>query len=92
MLGCASGEDHAPASAPAPVPCELLRDHLVDLRLASVGTPGEPIDIDAHRRAMQAALGDGFVSSCKTNVAQATIDCELAAGSLDAANACDRRR
>ena len=46
--------------------CEQLRDHLVDLRLQQVtpDRPGDPpLDLAAHRRALQRSLGEKFVTT-----------------------------
>ena len=71
--------------------CEQLRDHLVDLRLQQVGPnrPGHPpIDLTAHRRALQRALGEGFLTRCQQQIALAKLDCEFDAKDATTANAC----
>ncbi len=97
LLGwaCAPSEDDVDG------PCGQLRDHLVDLRLkdAAAGS-GNPransaavtaaINLDAHRAAMKAALGQGFIASCQRALSKQQIQCALAAHDLPEAQACHR--
>lgn len=61
-----------------------LRDHLVDLELATA----MGVDRDAHRKAMQRALGDGFVSSCEARLSETDVACALRARDSAAVAAC----
>lgn len=64
--------------------CERLRDHVVDVRLASAtGVEREP-----HRRAMRQALGKDFVSSCVGSLTDAQVQCALKAPDSAAIAAC----
>jgi hypothetical protein len=65
-------------------PCEVLRDHIVELRLR---TAGSSIDIEQHRIAMTRALGDSFVDSCQ-KLDRGARDCGLRADDFASASAC----
>jgi hypothetical protein len=67
-------------------PCEQLRDHLVDLRVADA--TGTPAQLAQHRAAMTRALGDDFVASCEDNLDSQQIACSTAATDLAAVSAC----
>src|SRR4051812_18897717 len=64
--------------------CITLREHLIDLRLASVGPS---VDVSAHRTAMQQALGREFVENCR-ELPEAQVTCELAANDSVKAASC----
>lgn len=72
-------------SAPARTPCEQLRDHLIDLRLADA-SPN--IDKDAHRAAMRGAFDETFFTSC-TQLTDQGRACAFAATTLADATACN---
>ena len=80
------------SSGPNREDCEKLRDHTIDVRLASIGTgsnAGDPgVDIAAHRAAMKQALGDSFVSSCLQTMTSTQIECALGAKDTETAVAC----
>lgn len=61
VAGCSA--DEADDADVARRPCEQLREHLIDLRLGKAH--GDPKVIEAHRAAMEQALGDNFVASCQ---------------------------
>ncbi len=54
--------------------CAELRDHMVELRLASVTA-----DVDQHRASIRAALGEDFLASCLERTSDADLRCGLAA-------------
>lgn len=83
-VGC--GGDDANDAERVALPCEQLRDHLVDLRLA--GAHGAPKDLAMHREAMQRALGDDFIASCEQHMTAPQIRCSTSAGDLAAVSAC----
>ncbi len=66
--------------------CERLRDHLVDVRMASVTA-----DHEQHRRAIRTALGDGFLSSCLDLTTESQLRCSLKANDAQALTACARQ-
>lgn len=66
--------------------CVQLRDRMVELRLAGVGSA---VDMKAHRVAMRDALGDRFIESCE-QLTVAQLECSLRASDLAAATACTR--
>ena len=81
-------------SAPSRHDCEQLRDHTIEVRLATVtsgssdpsGNPG--VDIAAHRAAMKQALGDSFVTSCLQTMTSSQLECALGAKDTETAVAC----
>ena len=79
--GCASDDDAASASTRR---CTMLRDHLVELRLASA----QGVDHVAHRAAMQQALGDDFVTTCTSSLGEREIRCALDATDTATATSC----
>jgi hypothetical protein len=64
--------------------CEKMRDHVIDLRLADASH----VDREAHRRALTHALGENFVSTCKSAMTGAQVRCVLGAADSKAADAC----
>ena len=75
--------------------CQQLRDHLIDLRLqqANPGGASDPsLDLAAHRKVFERALGERFVTSCQQKLDVAQLDCELAAKDSTTANACGSKR
>jgi hypothetical protein len=82
---CASRDEDGRASTSR---CEKLRDHLVDLRLADASG----VDREAHRKVMQRALGDDFVTSCTSSLSGAQIKCALDAKTLSDATSCNTVR
>jgi hypothetical protein len=64
--------------------CIALRDHLIDLRLT---TAEQSVDVDAHRKAFENALGERFLDDCLALPAQ-QIDCSLRAADSDAVSSC----
>ena len=83
LAGCTADDG---AAEPAARPCALLRDHVVDLRLANA--QGAPNDLALHREAMQRALGDDFVASCEKAMTASQIECGTGARDLAAVSAC----
>lgn len=79
--GCATSENEEDAARKR---CTRMRDHLVDLRLASAG---DRVDVRAHRAALTQALGDAFVAKCK-ELPVATVKCLLGATDSVSANEC----
>lgn len=77
--GCA--DDEGTSAARAPARCEQLREHLADMRVASV-----TVDQEQHRRAIARSL-DPLIASCASFTDEA-IDCALDAASSDDAARC----
>jgi hypothetical protein len=67
--------------------CAQLRDHLVDLQVRDIHI-AVAADREAHRRAMIAAIGDGFVENCSTKLSDSQVSCALEASDRAAASAC----
>src|SRR5689334_3687666 len=87
-IGCAShGSDD---DKPLHRQCEQLRDHVIDLRLASAGSDSG-LNLEAHRTALRQAIGKEFTSSCETRMSREQIKCALAASDSAAANACSSK-
>ena len=80
LTGC-DGDDEV--ATPRLSPCEQLREHLIDLRLADA----MHVDKDAHREAMRDALGTDFLASCE-KFGDETVACALAATDSSGAAAC----
>lgn len=67
--------------------CVQLRDRMVELRLAGVGSA---VDVKAHRVAMRDALGERFLENCE-RLSVAELQCSLRASDLTAATTCVRQ-
>lgn len=80
VFGC-TGDEEEPA--PRATPCELLREHLIDLRLADA----MHVDKDAHREAFRTAMGHDFLDSC-SKLGDDAIRCALGAPDSTTASAC----
>jgi hypothetical protein len=80
VVGCDGDEDEA--SLPL-TPCEQLRDHLIDLRLADAVN----VDNAAHHEALRTAMGSDFVASC-SKLGDGEIRCALQASDSTTAAAC----
>jgi hypothetical protein len=78
-VGCGGGDDGGAHATP----CERMRDHLVDLRLASVDE-----DREAHRDVMRRALGAEFIDSCQRSMSDVQVTCILDADDSAEAAAC----
>jgi hypothetical protein len=86
LVACGGGggkEDEGRARAQQ---CAQLRDHLVELRLASVTNLGN--DVAQHRAALTQALGPQFVETCATRTSKEQVACALAAKDAEAAADC----
>jgi hypothetical protein len=81
MMGCGGGDDDATV---ARTKCESLRDHLVELRLATATN----VDVAAHRAAMRKAMGNTFITDCESKLSARAVDCALHATDSTAAAAC----
>ena len=64
--------------------CAQLRDHLIAIDVANVAN-----DREAHRAALERALGRDFVDDCAARQTPTVVSCGLAAGSLEAAAHCE---
>lgn len=67
--------------------CEALRDHLVEVRLASAGS-ADGIDLAQHRRAMKVALGESFITGCERTMSVDELHCAMRATHLSDTRAC----
>lgn len=67
--------------------CQQLREHLVELRVKAAPAIEQQ---DAHRAALQQALGDSFVDACQ-KLPAADVVCALNAADSAAADACASR-
>jgi hypothetical protein len=54
--------------------CARLRDHLIELRMATVTA-----DQDQHRATLEKVLGDSFISTCVEQTDVSDLRCSLAA-------------
>lgn len=82
--GCWESAAEREPAEDAHAACAHLRDHLVDLDLENVSA-----DRDAHRAALEHALGDGFVDECAAHRSPASVMCASHAGSLEVAARCE---
>src|SRR5690349_10175127 len=78
-LGCSGGSEETERTVAA---CQRLQDHVIDLRLAEIQQ-----DREAHRRALQQALGRQFVTECMNQTTE-SYECELKATSIDGLRNC----
>ncbi len=85
-LVASCGGDDDPELSPRETPCERLRDHLIDLRLADA----KHVDQAAHRDAMTQAMGGDFLASCE-KLDSSEIECVLDAPDTTSATACATR-
>jgi hypothetical protein len=83
-LLAACGDDESEQMART-TPCEELREHLIDLRLAEASPK---VDKEAHRVAMRGAFGDAFLSSC-SHMSDENRSCALSATTLGDAMGCE---
>jgi len=81
------GGDDEPQGISRETPCERLREHLIDLRLADA----KNVDHAAHREAMTQALGADFLASCQ-QLGDAEITCALDAPDAATASSCATRK
>lgn len=80
--GCGGGEERGGRDRR----CEQLREHVVDLRLASV--IDVDVDVAKHRIAMVRALGDDFVTTCVDKLTNEQLECALTATDAQAVARC----
>jgi hypothetical protein len=80
--GCASRpNEQDPASLQL---CTEMRDHLVELRLASAAG----VELAPHREALKRALGADFLNACVAKWTVGQARCVIAAADSTAAGAC----
>lgn len=79
LVACSSEDERSEGT-----PCERMRDHIVNLRLADV----TGIDRTAHREKLRRALGSSFVANCKESMTDEQVTCVLNALDSGAATAC----
>ncbi len=84
VIGCDGDEDEP---TPRLTPCEQLRDHLIDLRLADA----MHVDKDAHREALRTAMGADFLAGC-SKLSDDAIRCSLEAPDSTTASCAPARR
>ncbi|MEO8550092.1 MAG: hypothetical protein ABI678_08960 [Kofleriaceae bacterium] len=82
LLVACNGDDSD--VTPIRTPCEQLREHLIDLRLADASPK---VDKDAHRAAMRGAFGETFFSTC-SQMSEDGRACASSATTLSDATAC----
>jgi hypothetical protein len=83
----ACGSEPSPEQESAQPSCEKYREHLLDVRVASLSTHREK-----HRAALARSLGDGFVADCERRLTQADLDCAMAATTTEQLHACSKNR
>lgn len=79
LAACDSGSDTVSRRD-----CQGLRDHMIDLRMASVTA-----DQVKQRIALRAALGESFIASCIDSTSETELRCALAATDSQAVAACN---
>ena len=85
LLASCGGDDDEDAVA-RKTPCEQMRDHLIDLRLADA----KHVDQAAHRDPMKQAMGSDLLASCAT-LGNSQINYVIDAADLTSASACATR-
>ncbi|MFN0246895.1 MAG: hypothetical protein ACKV2T_08295 [Kofleriaceae bacterium] len=83
MVGCSGDAGDEDEPRPRLTPCEQLRDHLIDLRLADAVN----VDKKAHRESLRTAMGANFVESC-SKLGDDAIRCAMQANDSTTAAAC----
>jgi hypothetical protein len=72
--------------------CERVRDHIVDIRVDAYGSAkdavGGTITLEPHRRALQRALGEGFIKRCVATMSPEQIHCAIDATTSEQAQVC----
>jgi hypothetical protein len=81
LSSCAEAPD---AEESARKRCIALREHLIGIRLA---TASESVDVTAHRKAFENALGERFVDDCRELPAK-QVECSLRAVDSEAVSSC----
>jgi hypothetical protein len=81
------GEEGDGDRASSASPCEQVREHLIDLRLATATTLA-PADVAQHRAAMRQAMGTEFLETCTSERRTEQIQCALDARDLPSAATC----
>ena len=74
VASCGGNDDQEISEA---TPCERLREHLIDLRLAEA----MHVDKDAHREAFRTAMGADFLASC-SKLDEDAVTCAISAADL----------
>ncbi|MFN0246111.1 MAG: hypothetical protein ACKV2T_04335 [Kofleriaceae bacterium] len=85
IAACATCGTDESDDAPTPsTPCERLRDHLVELRMADV----RGVDVEPHREAMKQSMGTSFLATCTKDFTSSQLGCAMASTDLVAAGQC----
>jgi hypothetical protein len=83
VLGGCGGDEQDETDKPHSL-CEQLREHVIDVKLAAASQ----IDLRAHHEAMRRALGNDFVTACKSKMSDAQVMCALNVSDSDALGKC----
>lgn len=85
LVACGTCGTDEEQDTPVPsTPCERLRDHLIDLRMADV----KGVDVEPHREAMKQSMGTSFLASCAKDLSPSQLGCATASSDLGAAAQC----
>lgn len=76
------------ASTPSDGDCRAVRAHVIDLQLEAAGGDAARDQLAKHRRLRLAINQAGFIERCRATHTDHSIECALAAHSLDAYRAC----
>lgn len=90
LAGCGSGDDDGEqrdAVTERSQQCVRVRDHLIELRLATSHGLREE-ELQQHRDALSRAFDASFLENCTTTATDASLGCVLDATDSQAAAAC----
>jgi len=80
---------------PSKEKCAQLFEHLIDLEIKAGGggstamTPEMKDSLDAQRKAVIAASGEKYISTCTSKTPKRVVECQIAAGNLDDVAKCE---
>lgn len=88
VVGCGSSSDESDDAKPSQRACEQMREHLLDVRLATVSGL-DAAALKAQRESLRNSLGADFVSACQQKMTRKMVQCALGASDGEALAHCD---
>lgn len=83
VVACGGGGSREDESKARADQCAKMRDHLVELRLATA--PHIERDVEQHRAALAQAMGPAFIEGCTKDMTEAEVACVIGAKDAPAA-------